>query len=82
VAAFKASVVDLVICDIGLPDGTGHDFIAQAKGERPVRAIALSGFGMDHDVRRSEEAGFLAHLTKPINFEKLQSVIREALEEN
>jgi hypothetical protein len=34
---------------------------------------------MDHDVRRSEEAGFLAHLTKPINFEKLEGVMRKAL---
>jgi signal transduction histidine kinase len=79
VEAFLESSPDLLICDIGLPDGTGLDVIGQVKRKRPVRAIALSGFGMDHDVRRSEEAGFLAHLTKPINFEKLEGVIQAAL---
>lgn len=41
--------------------------------------MALTGFGMDEDVARSREAGFGAHLTKPVNFQKLQATIREAL---
>jgi signal transduction histidine kinase len=77
---FEKMLPDLVICDIGLPDGTGLDLIERVLSHRPARAIALSGFGMEHDVRRSEEAGFLAHLTKPINFERLQAVIRETLQ--
>ena len=43
----------------------------------PVPAIALTGFGMEEDIRRSREAGFTAHLTKPIDFAKLEAIIRQ-----
>jgi PAS domain S-box-containing protein len=68
---------DLIISDIGLPDGTGLDLMRQLLSRRPVRGIALSGFGMDEDVRRSREAGFLAHLTKPVNFQALEATIQQ-----
>ena len=42
-----------------------------------LKGIALSGFGMDEDVRRSREAGFAQHLTKPVNFRKLEAVIEQ-----
>jgi CheY-like chemotaxis protein len=42
---------------------------------RDIPAIALTGFGMEHDVARSLEAGFTEHLTKPVNFQKLEAVI-------
>jgi len=44
-----------------------------------LRGIALSGFGMEDDVRRSEMAGFARHLTKPVDFELLLANIREVL---
>jgi PAS domain S-box-containing protein len=69
--------VDLVVSDIGLPDGTGMDLIRelQASGRgRP--AIAISGFGMESDVRASKEAGFDLHLTKPVDFDALFDAIR------
>ena len=72
---------DLLISDIGLPDGSGLELIRQLHQlypQDPVRAIALSGFGMEEDVKKSREAGFYAHLTKPIDFQKLQAVIRQA----
>jgi PAS domain S-box-containing protein len=78
-AALKAadeSDFDLVVCDIGLPDGSGLDLIRQLMARRPVKAIALSGFGMDEDLRRSEEAGFMAHMTKPVDFSKLEAMIQ------
>jgi CheY-like chemotaxis protein len=65
---------DLLISDIGLPDGTGLDVIRQMP-RRDIPAIALTGFGMEHDVARSLEAGFSEHLTKPVNFQKLEAVI-------
>jgi PAS domain S-box-containing protein len=68
---------DLVISDVGLPDGSGLDLVQRIRAERPVPAIALTGYGMDDDVRRSHEAGFAAHMTKPIDFAKLEAVIRE-----
>src|SRR5512135_96143 len=67
---------DILVSDIGLPDGSGLDLIRALAARRPVRAIALSGFGMDDDARRCREAGFLAHLTKPVDFAKLEAVIR------
>jgi CheY-like chemotaxis protein len=45
----------------------------------PVRAIAVSGYGMDQDVQKSREVGFFAHLTKPLDFPKLESLIVGAL---
>ena len=72
---------DLLISDIGLPDGSGLELIRQLHRmypQDPVRGIALSGFGMEEDVKKSREAGFYAHLTKPVDFQKLQAVIRQA----
>jgi len=67
---------DLIISDIGLPDGTGWDLMRRLRPRGPVKAIALSGFGMDEDILRSREAGFLEHLTKPVNFQKLEATIQ------
>ena len=44
----------------------------------PLCGIALSGFGMEEDVKKSRDAGFYAHLTKPVDFQKLRAVIRQA----
>ncbi|WP_133792444.1 hybrid sensor histidine kinase/response regulator [Paraburkholderia silvatlantica] len=77
--ALTASMAfDLVVSDIGLPDGSGIDFIRAFRAQSTVPAIALTGFGTDDDVRRSVEAGFTAHLTKPVNFEQLERLIEEA----
>jgi len=78
-ATFRDHQFDLVISDIGLPDGTGLDLLAELKALRSVRAIALSGFGMAEDVSRSRAAGFAAHLTKPISLVKLTAAIREVM---
>jgi signal transduction histidine kinase len=79
-ASYDSEPVDLVISDIGLPDGSGLELIRQLKAKRPVTGIALSGFGMEDDVRKSKEAGFYEHLTKPVNFQRLHAVIRQACE--
>jgi CheY-like chemotaxis protein len=78
VVSYRDQPVDLVISDIGLPDGSGLELIRQLKAMRPVTGIALSGFGMEEDVRKSKEAGFYEHLTKPVNFQRLHALIREA----
>ena len=74
---FQREHFDVVLSDIGLPDGTGYDVIAQAKQTRAVKGIALTGFGMAEDVRRSKEAGFDFHLTKPIDVAELRNVLRK-----
>lgn len=78
-AQFAASPPDLLICDIGLPDGTGWDLLEKLRPYGPIRAIAVSGYGMDSDVEKSREIGFTAHLTKPIDFPRLEAVIAEVL---
>jgi signal transduction histidine kinase len=68
---------DVLISDIGLPDGRGTellDHLFALQGRRPP-AIAMSGFGMDDDVERSQQAGFSEHLTKPVEFSALQEAI-------
>jgi PAS domain S-box-containing protein len=70
---------DLLLCDLGLPDGTGMDFIGKIRRERKTPAIALTGFGMQQDVDRARQAGFDAHLTKPVNMQKLEATIWQLL---
>lgn len=66
---------DILLSDIGLPDGSGLELIKRIRETRSVPALALSGFGMDDDLRRSLEAGFSDHLTKPVSLDRLQSAI-------
>jgi PAS domain S-box-containing protein len=66
---------DVLLCDIGLPDGTGYEVIAQAKQKRPVKAVAITGFCTEEDIRRGKEAGFDFHLVKPVDFHELRSVL-------
>ncbi|WP_050028539.1 response regulator [Verrucomicrobium sp. BvORR034] len=67
--------VDLLISDLGLPDGSGLDLIKSIRNRLPLRAIALSGYGMEEDHQRSREAGFQEHLVKPVNFPDLLRAI-------
>ena len=69
---------DLVVSDLGLPDGSGFDLLHRLRGRGPVLGIALSGYGREEDRTRSREAGFAAHLTKPIDFADLIAAIRQA----
>jgi signal transduction histidine kinase/ActR/RegA family two-component response regulator len=65
--------MDLIISDLGLPDGSGYDLMKQMRA--PVAAIALSGYGAETDIRRSHEAGFSEHITKPVDFGRLLRAI-------
>jgi CheY-like chemotaxis protein len=68
---------DILLSDIGLPDGSGLELLKRIRERRNVPALALSGFGMDEDVERSRNAGFFDHLTKPVSIDRLQSAIAE-----
>lgn len=72
---------DLLISDVGLPDGTGLDLMRQLLDRQSIRGIALTGYGSENDLRRTREAGFSAHLTKPIDFRALETAIRSVAEE-
>jgi CheY-like chemotaxis protein len=68
---------DLIISDIGLPDGSGLELMRQIRDRYASCGIALSGYGMEEDIRKSREAGFVAHLTKPVDFQKLKVTIQQ-----
>jgi CheY-like chemotaxis protein len=66
---------DAVISDLGLPDGSGLDLMRELQRQRPIPGIALSGYGMEDDLLRTKEAGFFAHLVKPVNMDQLRQLI-------
>jgi len=72
--------IRLVVSDLGLPDGSGFDVMLALQKKYRIRGIALSGYGMEEDIRRSHAAGFARHLTKPVDFDCLIGAIREVLE--
>jgi signal transduction histidine kinase len=67
---------DVLLSDIGLPDGSGYDLVRSLSAAGPVKAIAMSGFGMEEDLRKSREAGFTEHLVKPVNVAELLDAIQ------
>ena len=74
-AAAKEGTFDVLLSDVGLPDGTGMDLLQAMGGIRPPYAVALSGHGMPADFERSRKAGFLQHLTKPVQPERLKELL-------
>ncbi len=70
--------IDLVISDIGLPDGDGTDLMRQLRDRYGLTGIAISGYGMEEDIEKSRRAGFIEHLTKPIQIEELIAAIAHA----
>ncbi|MFZ0260081.1 MAG: ATP-binding protein, partial [Pseudolabrys sp.] len=73
----EAGGFDVVISDVGLPDGSGTELISKSKNR--LVGIAMSGFGTDADARRSLEAGFSQHLIKPVTMEKLDAALQAAM---
>ena len=67
---------DVVVSDLGLPDGDGYELMRQIAERHGTPGIALSGFGMEGDILRGREAGFLEHLVKPVDVATLDQTIR------
>lgn len=82
-AAFEALLAhtsndpfQVLISDLGLPDGNGLSLVQQIKSQYPLlTAIALSGYGTDEDIQHSLQAGFRVHLTKPVGIEALRRAL-------
>jgi len=68
---------DVLVSDIGLPDGSGIDLLQKLNAARPITGIALTGFGMESDIRQSRDVGFSHHLIKPVDLNRLDSIIQE-----
>jgi PAS domain S-box-containing protein len=69
---------DVVLCDIGLPDRDGYDVAREIRAAPElagVRLVALTGHALPEDQRRAAEAGFDAHLGKPVAPDTLQRLI-------
>lgn len=82
--ACDAGAFDIILSDVGLPDGTGYEFMEQYRtlyGTK-VPSVALTGFGMDEDIAQSHKAGFNEHLTKPVNFQKLDHILAKLTRPN
>jgi DNA-binding response OmpR family regulator len=69
---------DVLISDIGLPDGDGWQLMERLGDHRPLFAIAMSGYGTVNDQRRSRAAGYDHHLVKPFAPDALVALLREA----
>ncbi len=73
---FSQNNFQLLISDIGLPDGNGFELMKEFRSRnRNLWGIALTGYGMEQDMARSEEAGFISHLTKPIRVQSLDLIL-------
>ena len=84
-SALKAAseeTFDLLVSDIGLPDASGYELMQKLKELYGMQGIALTGYGMEDDMRRGREAGFADHVVKPINIAQLDAVIRRVLGKN
>jgi CheY-like chemotaxis protein len=78
IAAGPAARYGILISDIGLPDGDGCGLVRTLGAHAPAVKIAVTGYGMEEDVRRTSDAGFRAHLTKPVTLRKLDAVLAAA----
>ena len=80
VQAARAFHPEVVLCDLGLPGMTGYE-VATALRKDPstssAKLIAVTGYGRDEDRRRSKEAGFDLHLTKPVDPAQLKALLKE-----
>ena len=65
-----------LVCDLGLPDGSGLEVVQKLKADTPgIAAVALSGYGTDGDILRSKKAGFDEHLIKPATIQDLRRAL-------
>lgn len=78
----KYKYFHLLISDIDLPDGSGHDLIDEFRKKFGAKGIALTGYGSEQAVARSRSSGFTAHLTKPVRLESLENALAAALKQS
>lgn len=74
--------LDLVISDLGLPDGSGLQLMSELSQRYGLRGIALSGYGMEADVEASRAAGFVHHIIKPVDTTRLRAALSDYFRQN
>jgi two-component system CheB/CheR fusion protein len=75
ITAARTERFDLLLCDIGLPDGDGCDLLGQVLALYPVKAIAVTGYGLPNEIDKFKTAGFHAILMKPYDFDRIGEAI-------
>jgi PAS domain S-box-containing protein len=81
IAAATADRPEIILMDVGMPKLNGYDAtrrIRQLPGGQEIFIIALTGWGQEHDMNRSAEAGCSAHLVKPVDFAELDGLLASA----
>jgi two-component system CheB/CheR fusion protein len=79
--ALPQAACDILISDIGLPDGDGWELLKTVRLARPIYAVAMSGFGMSTDREKSKAAGYRHHVLKPFDPDTLDTILDEAARE-
>jgi signal transduction histidine kinase len=76
---------DVALLDIGLPVMDGFELARQIRANRDlasVRLVAVTGYGQEHDRRRTQAAGFDAHLVKPVDIQLVSELITQLMEDS
>jgi CheY-like chemotaxis protein len=68
---------DVIVSDMGLPDVNRYELMKQIRDYYPIQGIAMSGYGMEEDLRKSREAGFSDHIVKPASLSQLERSIHQ-----
>jgi CheY-like chemotaxis protein len=73
----ERDVPEVVLLDIGLPGMDGYEVCRQlrTRGLGAMRIIAMTGYGQDKDRQRAKEAGFDEHTVKPVEFDRLRTLL-------
>ncbi len=67
---------DFLVSDVGLPDADGYQLMHELRILQPgIQGIAISGYGMEDDIQRSQSAGFSSHLVKPVSITSLENAL-------
>ena len=83
VDALNDQPIDIILSDIGLPDGTGYTLISEARRRgKNIPAIAVSGFAFPAETRVAKKAGFDHHLSKPFQSQELRTLLEEKIIRN
>ncbi|MDB6139790.1 MAG: sensor hybrid histidine kinase [Verrucomicrobiaceae bacterium] len=78
-AELQKQSFDLILSDLGLPDGTGHELMRTAARQYGMPGIAMSGYGTDADLQQSRASGFAEHIVKPVRVELVMAAIQNVL---
>lgn len=68
---------DVIVSDVGLPDASGYELMAEMRTRYSMKGIAVTGSNRASDVERGREAGFSMHLTKPVSVRKLEAALEQ-----